>query len=73
MSRPAVFIRRGVRIEIIRGKSAAGALATAADGASLVVVGSCGCGGLRGLLLGSIGRALIEHAPCPVAIVRPTD
>ncbi|MCW2638508.1 MAG: universal stress protein UspA [Dactylosporangium sp.] len=62
-----------VRIEIIRGRSPAGALASAAGGASLVVVGSRGCGGLRGLLLGSVGRALIEHAPCPVAIVRPTD
>jgi nucleotide-binding universal stress UspA family protein len=60
-----------VRVEIVRGRSPAGALATAADGASLVVVGSRGCGGLRGLLLGSVGRALIEHAPCPVAIVRP--
>jgi nucleotide-binding universal stress UspA family protein len=62
-----------VRVEIIRGKSPAGTLAMAADGASLVVVGSRGCGGLRGLLLGSVGRALIEHAPCPVALVRPTD
>jgi nucleotide-binding universal stress UspA family protein len=62
-----------VRTDVIRGKSAAGALVKAAEGASLVVVGSRGCGGLRGLLLGSVGRALIEHAPCPVAIVRPTS
>ncbi|MGC9669776.1 universal stress protein [Planosporangium sp. 12N6] len=62
-----------VLIQVVRGRSPAGALATAAEGASLVVVGSRGRGGLRGLLLGSVGRALIEHAPCPVAIVRPAD
>jgi nucleotide-binding universal stress UspA family protein len=61
-----------VSVEVIRGRSPAGGLIAAADGASLVVVGSRGLGGLRGLLLGSVGRALIEHAPCPVAVVRPT-
>jgi nucleotide-binding universal stress UspA family protein len=60
-----------VRAEAVRDRSPAHALVHAAEGASLAVVGSRGLGLLRGLLLGSVSRALIEHAPCPVAVVRP--
>jgi nucleotide-binding universal stress UspA family protein len=67
---PEVVARREM---VLHQRSAAGGLIEAADGAALIVVGSRGVGGLRGLLLGSVGRALIEHAPCPVAIVRPVD
>jgi nucleotide-binding universal stress UspA family protein len=60
-----------VRHEMINNqRSPAAGLIHAAGGAGLVVVGSRGVSGLRGILLGSVGRALIDHAPCPVAILR---
>ncbi|PPK70945.1 universal stress protein [Actinokineospora auranticolor] len=43
-----------------------------AKDATLLVVGTRGHGEFTGLILGSVGQALIRHAPCPVAIIRPT-
>ncbi|MBB3665643.1 nucleotide-binding universal stress UspA family protein [Prauserella sediminis] len=41
------------------------------QGARLLVAGSRGRGGFRGMLLGSTSQALLHHASCPVMIVRP--
>ncbi|MEU8343410.1 Nucleotide-binding universal stress protein, UspA family [Actinomadura meyerae] len=49
-------------------------LLDAAQGARLLVVGSRGLGGFRGLLLGSVSQAMLQYAPCAVAVVHaPRD
>ena len=45
------------------------ALIGAAEGADLLVVGSRGLGGFKGLLLGSVSQQCVHHAPCPLVIV----
>lgn len=47
------------------------ALLAAAHDAQLLALGSRGRSGIQGMLLGSASQALLHHAPCPVAFVRP--
>ena len=48
----------------------ADALMTAAEGATMLVVGNRGRGGFVGLRLGSVSQAIAHHSPCPLVIVR---
>lgn len=61
----------GIAIErrLVDGDAAEAILEEAA-GADLVVVGSRGHGGLKTALLGSVSNHVIQHAPCPVVVVR---
>jgi nucleotide-binding universal stress UspA family protein len=57
-----------VEHRLVEGTAAA-ALVEESRGADLLVVGSRGLGGFRGLLLGSVGQQVAHHAACPVVIV----
>lgn len=65
------FPTEGVEVERcpVEGQ-ATRALIESAAGADMIVVGSRGRGGFKGLVLGSVSQQLAHHAPCPVVIVR---
>lgn len=65
---PEVSVRRHISMS-----EPAGHLQRWSESAQLVVVGSHGRGGFRGLLLGSVSNALVQHAKCPVMVVRSTE
>jgi nucleotide-binding universal stress UspA family protein len=45
-------------------------LVEVAEGADLLVVGSHGRTGLSRLVVGSVAMACVQHAPCPVVVIR---
>jgi nucleotide-binding universal stress UspA family protein len=63
---PSVHMERVVSFD-----APARALLDQAKDAALVVVGSHGRGAVRRALIGSVSHAVLYHAPCSVAVVRP--
>jgi nucleotide-binding universal stress UspA family protein len=57
--------------QVVHENRPAQRLINEAAGAQLLVVGSLGLGALANALLGSVSHALLHHAPCPVAVVKP--
>jgi nucleotide-binding universal stress UspA family protein len=59
-----------VDLRVVEGDTSA-VLLERAKGADLLVVGSRGLGGFRGLLLGSVSQQCVQHATSPVVVVPP--
>ncbi|MBC2681473.1 universal stress protein [Corynebacterium anserum] len=57
--------------EIVERERPIHSLKEAAEDAQLMVLGSHGRGGFKGMLLGSTSRALLQYSPCPMMVVRP--
>jgi nucleotide-binding universal stress UspA family protein len=61
----------GVPVEVVTHRDRpTAALLARAQSAQLLVVGTRGRSELKGVLLGSTSRAMVQHAPCPVLVVR---
>jgi nucleotide-binding universal stress UspA family protein len=59
-----------IKVEVVHG-DASSALMDRARTADLVVIGSRGLGGFRGLLQCSVSTQVVHHIECPVVIIRP--
>jgi len=67
LEQPSLAVQRSV----LHGRPATLIVETAADfRAELVVLGSRGHGPLTSMLLGSVSAEVVDHAPCPVLVVR---
>jgi nucleotide-binding universal stress UspA family protein len=67
IARPAIAVDH----VLLRGHAARAIVDEASTfGAELLVLGSRGHGGLETMLLGSTSAEVVDHAPCPVLVVR---
>lgn len=66
----AKFPRVEVRVHVLDSHPVAALVEHSRD-AALVVVGSRGLGGFRGMWLGSVSQGVLHQAHCPVMVVRP--
>jgi nucleotide-binding universal stress UspA family protein len=57
-----------VQEELVRAPTRAALIDRSVE-ARMLVVGTRGRGGIRGLLLGSVSQAMLHHAACPVLVV----
>jgi nucleotide-binding universal stress UspA family protein len=64
-SEPGIEVER----KLVEG-DAGDALVAESAGAELVVVGSHGRSGLKAAILGSVSRHVVDHAACPVVVVK---
>jgi nucleotide-binding universal stress UspA family protein len=59
-----------VETKLVRDNHPGRALIESSAEAGLIVIGTRGHGGFVGLLLGSVSQSVLEHADCPVGVVR---
>jgi len=67
------FLNRGIKAEAyIRVGYPFDEIVAMADhfNVDLIVIGSHGCSGMARLLVGSTAERVVEHAPCPVLVVK---
>jgi nucleotide-binding universal stress UspA family protein len=64
----------GIEVErkLVEGDAGDALVSESAD-AELVVVGSHGRSGLKAAILGSVSRHVVDHAACPVVVVKSSD
>jgi nucleotide-binding universal stress UspA family protein len=67
LERPGLIVRRTLHV----GRPATRLVAAAQDvGTGLIVVGHRGRGPITSMVLGSVSAEVVDHAPCPVLVVR---
>lgn len=61
-----------VHCHVVHGPTSRRLLEASSSGAEMLVVGSRGAGGFRGLVFGSTAEQVVKYARCPVVVV-PVD
>jgi nucleotide-binding universal stress UspA family protein len=70
----AALGRENAEAVVVRGDAGSALCDLARErGASAIVMGSRGRGGIKRALLGSVSDYVVRNAPCPVIITRPAE